>query len=355
MSDVDCVCRVSGRLRQVQFVATLRRPERREALLFLLYSIVEHAEEASAAELGLHLFGPGRTAATERLLAIARRWDLVYESGGQWSLTEVGTSALRQRSILVPKLGVWNAHFLDAGDIGSALITLEEVASARLQSAKDETISAHAKQQASHVMAPFIGAAMSPVAGGAEAIIEAEPEPTGILLSDLETDITWYPLSGRMQFGRENWTASARSCDLPELLHAVRPDLSNMWDKGAGALAVSADELLIDALFSRRLRIEGERVHVHALGTVQDMELSLPCQPLGDDDAARWVERRATVLATELQTPAVWEETLRTAASDLDEFEPIMPTRSTVATRAKLGGNLPEYWNLVAADDWRVA
>lgn len=355
MSGAECVCRITGHLQALQFTATVRRHERREALLFMLYSIVEHGEDPTAAELSDHLFGVGRFAVTERLLGSVSRWGLAGESDGRWSLTTLGIDALRQRSILVPRDGVWHARLLDAGAVGTMLVTLEEVPASRLQAAKDETVSISTKQQASRALAPLIGLAALPADGGAEAIVEASPEPTGVLLSSTRVDVTWFPLVGQLEFGPKKWTTQATVCSVPELLGAASPELLGSWDPHTAALSVRAAEVDVDALFSRRLTIECANTRVDGVSPINHLELTLPCQPVDKADAGEWVARRTMALATQLQTDDVWKETLALATADLLEFDPDPPTKTLVAGRAKASGHLSPFWNLVAAADWRIS
>lgn len=354
MGVVECVCHAPGELLELQFAGSVRRPERREALLFLLYSIVEHGEDPTSEELSNHLFGPGRIAVTERLLALSNQLGLACGADGRWSLTPLGVGALRQRSILVPKNSVWHVRILDAGEIGTALVMLEEMPATRLQSAKDEHISINGGQLANDALAPWIGEAALPVNGGTEAIIEPDPEPTGVLLGRSPVEVKWYPIEGRIEFGQANWTSEAARCDVLELLDAVDSDMADLWDDEAGMLAINEERLEVENVFSRRLTFESSGVHVADVGLVDRIELSVPCGPVDKDDATNWVARRAVALSNQFQTAAVWDDTVRAAGDGLEMWGPEPPMKTDVAGRAKDAGDLPAYWNLVAPEDWQI-
>ncbi len=348
----ECVCTAPARVWHVQFAGSVRRPEDREALLFVLYSIVEHGEDPTSAELSAHLFGPGREAAMRRLLALLSRMGLADESDGRWSLTPLGVDALRKRSILVAKESVWRARLLHAGAIAQTLVSVDEVPAERLRSAKHDRITPAEIEHAALALDPWVGETVEPAGGGAELIIDADPEPIGVVLGATPMTVTWRPIAGRVEFGTDGWWADAVTCPIEDVLAAVDPDLADSWDDESGQLRISEKDLEVDTLFSRRFTVTASDAEIDGVGRVDDLRISTACGPVDEKDAANWVARRAVCLADRLQTSEVWAETVRAACDGLEEWDPEPPAKADVAARARAAGNIPAYWNLVAAEDW---
>ena len=87
MIDMEISCKIEAERCSGTVIGSANETDKRPVLLFVLISILEHAEDASAEELGIHLFGPHRTSFAEQLLQHAERLGLVHRELGRWSLT----------------------------------------------------------------------------------------------------------------------------------------------------------------------------------------------------------------------------------------------------------------------------
>lgn len=342
-----------------EFAGTVKRGSRRDALLVVLTSLVEHGGAATASELGEHLLGGGRVAMAERLLRSSAELGLVEGEDGMWWLTPAGVSAVADGHVLTPEFGVWRLVVAEDDLLDSTVVSLSRTSDPRLF---EGTKSARLRRSTAE---QFV-AQVSELIGSKTTTLQDPTSPIEVVDVDSvaqvdgasgEHRLVWDPLAGRIAIDGSGKTIafSGPTIAFGELASMVEPELR--WDAEAAVSRIPAESLddqqIMDGLFSR---LVDESVELTPYGHFERVQVTeVPVGPIDANDADEWCRRRMCVLASDYAIRGRWDSWTAQAVSGLCP-EPPRPSRGSIAERLACdeAPSGRQYWFVQAAVDWDV-
>ncbi|MCC5952056.1 MAG: hypothetical protein JJU45_08160 [Acidimicrobiia bacterium] len=348
----------------VEFAGTVARRSQRDQLLVVLISIVEHAGQVAAAELADHLFGRGRVAFAERILAMAAELGLVRcVDEDAWVLSEGGIEALRAGQVLVPQFGVWRVVIAEDVLLDGPMLTVDRVGDPRLwDGIQSVGSSSLAPTDAPPSFTDALGSRRCLVLGGREEVYIAEPCVIGKVDSSFDSglDLEWAPLEGSVRIAQDGKVQREVECARVDGISALPPDAvpGGQWNEEAGCLEAPASCLTDEQLLEGAVVVDRKDVETVSFGLFEHMAARLPVRPTGTSDAEEWVRRRIEALVDDYASLGRWCTWVTEASTGLENLPAgHMPTRCEIRAQLEdtsLSSTRTKYWHLAAAEDWDV-
>lgn len=351
---------------QCELAEATKRPD----ILVVLQYLSEQREYGTAKGLAAELLFDeiGRERVAKRLLDIVSIYGLAVSERGRYHLTEKGLSALQDKSVFVPKSGVWQVVLGDDSLLPHSIIQYSEFPEPK---ASDEAMWRHKDKtdermknmkKTPDLMRKYVQKKLLPYLHKNEVVfhsVETKSEKTD---SKLKLTIEWNVTKNTIVLKKESdiiFQDNAPDLTVAEVWDALlqQEGLLEFWDGENLRLNIDFDSAKkSNALESMQKTIVCKAPNVDQYGKFNSVTANnIKIYPNTQEDMKRWAYWRLDHQVKSYPSVSDWNAWVEHAVKVFDDPQMVdMPNRDEYAHDLwqQEGGKTDKVWYAMAATDW---